>query len=142
MKFRTVSLKQHVAEFHFKNALPLHFSKGVLLWYFTVSTNITLLQTGGLRLSSFSFNHRSTFTIFPKFASSTILNYSNLLNFSFVLNKLKINLIFYFHTSLWWLKRFYEDLKDVHKTFWGTIKKCENKNLIFLFVQDQNVREF
>ena len=31
----------------------------------------------------------------------------------------KIKLNIYFHTSLWWL----------HKTFWGTIKKCENKNL-------------
>ena len=42
----------------------------------------------------------------------------------------KLNL--YFHTSLWWLKRFYEGLKDLkglHKTFWGTTKKCENKNL-------------
>ena len=27
-------------------------------------------------------------------------------------------------------------LKDLHKTFWGTTKKCENKNLTqcFLFV--------
>ena len=31
---------------------------------------------------------------------------------------------FYFHTSLW-----YEDLKGFHKTFCGTTKKCENKNL-------------
>ena len=44
----------------------------------------------------------------------------------------KINLIFYFYTSLWWLKRFYEGLKGLkglHKTFWGTTKKRENKNL-------------
>ena len=34
--------------------------------------------------------------------------------------KIKIN--FYFHTSLWSLKRFYEGL-------WGTTKKCEDKNL-------------
>ena len=40
--------------------------------------------------------------------------------------KEKINLYFYFHTSLWCLKRFYEGL---HKTFWGTTKKCKNKNL-------------
>ena len=40
----------------------------------------------------------------------------------------KINLIF-FHTSLWCLKRFYEGLKGLRKTFWGTTKKCENKNL-------------
>ena len=39
--------------------------------------------------------------------------------------KTKINWSFYFHTSLWYLKRFYEGL---HKTFWGTTKKCENKN--------------
>ena len=36
---------------------------------------------------------------------------------------------FYFHTSLWCLKRFYEGLKGPHKTFCGTTKKCENKNL-------------
>ena len=29
----------------------------------------------------------------------------------------KIELIFYFHTSLWCLKRFYEGLKGLHKTF-------------------------
>ena len=29
----------------------------------------------------------------------------------------KINLNFYFHTSLWCLKRFYEGLKGLHKTF-------------------------
>ena len=34
----------------------------------------------------------------------------------------KNNLIFYFHTSLWCLK-------GVYNTFWGTTKKCENKNL-------------
>ena len=41
----------------------------------------------------------------------------------------KINLNFSFHTFLWCLKRFYEGLKGLHKTFWGTTKKCENKNL-------------
>ena len=40
-----------------------------------------------------------------------------------------INLNFYFHTSLRCLKRFYEDLKGPLKTFCGTTKKCENKNL-------------
>ena len=29
----------------------------------------------------------------------------------------KINLNFYFDTSLWCLKRFYEGLNDLHKTF-------------------------
>ena len=37
--------------------------------------------------------------------------------------KIKLNL--YFHTSFWCLKRFYEGLKDLHKTFWGTTKKCD-----------------
>ena len=41
-------------------------------------------------------------------------------------NKVKINLNVYFHTSLWCLWRFYEGL---HKTFWSTKKKCEDKNL-------------
>ena len=43
--------------------------------------------------------------------------------------KIKINLIFYFHTSLWCHKSFYEALKSLHKSFWSTTKKCENKNL-------------
>ena len=53
--------------------------------------------------------------------------------------KIKIKLNFYFRTSLWWLKRFYEGLwcirrfyeglKGLHKIFWGITKKCENKNL-------------
>ena len=33
-----------------------------------------------------------------------------------------INLNFYFHTSLWCLKKLFQGLK-------GTTKKCENKNL-------------
>ena len=37
----------------------------------------------------------------------------------------KVNLSFYLHTSLWYLKRFYEGLKDLHKTFSGGAKKCE-----------------
>ena len=32
-------------------------------------------------------------------------------------SKIKINLNFYFHTSLWCLKRFCEGLKGLHKTF-------------------------
>ena len=38
----------------------------------------------------------------------------------------KIILHFYFHTSLWCLKRFYEGLKGLHKTFWGTTKLKTN----------------
>ena len=37
--------------------------------------------------------------------------------------EIKIELNFYFCTSLWCLKSFYEGLKG------GTTKKCENKNL-------------
>ena len=40
--------------------------------------------------------------------------------------EIKIKLNFNFHTSLRCLKRFYEGL---HKTFWCTKKKCEDKNL-------------
>ena len=43
--------------------------------------------------------------------------------------KIKVNWSFYFHTSLCCLKRFYEYLKGLHKTFWDTTKKRENKNL-------------
>ena len=46
----------------------------------------------------------------------------------------KINLNFYIRWSLWCLKRIYEDHKDLHKTFWGTTKKCQNK-LIFIWIQ-------
>ena len=41
----------------------------------------------------------------------------------------KSKLNFYFETFLRCLKRFYEGLYDLHKTFCGTTKKCENKNL-------------
>ena len=41
--------------------------------------------------------------------------------------EIQIKLNFYFHTSLWCLKRFYEGIKP--KTFSGTTKKCENKHL-------------
>ena len=51
----------------------------------------------------------------------------------------KTNSNFYFHTSLWCHKRFYEDLKSLHKTFRGNTK-CEKKILswFFLFVRDRN----
>ena len=47
--------------------------------------------------------------------------------------KIKINLNFYFHTCLWCLK-------VLHKTFWGTTKKCENRNLS-LFILPGSGRE-
>ena len=40
----------------------------------------------------------------------------------------KINLNVYFHTSLWCLKKPYEDPKGLYKTFLGTTENCENKN--------------
>ena len=43
--------------------------------------------------------------------------------------EVKINLNFYFHTSLWSLKRFYEGLKGFHKSFRGTLKKRDLKSL-------------
>ena len=42
----------------------------------------------------------------------------------------KINLNFYFHTSLSCLKRS-QGPQVPHKTFWGTTKKCENNNFYF-----------
>ena len=47
--------------------------------------------------------------------------------------EIKIKRDFYFHTPLWRLKKFYEGLKSFHKTFWGTTKKCENKNFSLIF---------
>ena len=47
--------------------------------------------------------------------------------------EIKINLNFYFHTSLWCRNSFYEGPKGLHKTFWGTTRKCENKNLSYFF---------
>ena len=44
-----------------------------------------------------------------------------------ILRKMKINLDIYFLTSLWFLSVFYEGRS--YKTFLGTTKKCENKNL-------------
>ena len=41
----------------------------------------------------------------------------------------KFNLNFYFHTSLWCLKIFYDGLKGLHKTIRSTTEKCENKDL-------------
>ena len=41
----------------------------------------------------------------------------------------KINLKFYFCTSLWCVKRFYEGL---YKTIWGTTKKCKTNHLCCL----------
>ena len=45
----------------------------------------------------------------------------------------KMSLTFYFYTSLWCLKRFYEGFKGFKKTFWGTTKKVKKKRLNFYF---------
>ena len=42
--------------------------------------------------------------------------------------EIKIKLNLNFHTYLWCLKRFYEELSGL-EDLWGTTKKCENKNL-------------
>ena len=47
----------------------------------------------------------------------------------------KNKLNFYFRTFLWYLKRFYEGLKGLQKTFWGTTKKWEKKNLTYFLFQ-------
>ena len=49
----------------------------------------------------------------------------------------KTKLNFYFHTSLWCLKRFYEGLKGLHRTFRGTAKKRENTNFKLIFISIQ-----
>ena len=49
----------------------------------------------------------------------------------------KIKLNFYFYTSLRCLRRFYEYLKGLHKTFWGTTKKCEKKKINWIFISIQ-----
>ena len=46
----------------------------------------------------------------------------------------KINLNFYFHTSLRYLKWFCEGFKSLHKSFWATTKKYENNNLSLFFM--------
>ena len=48
----------------------------------------------------------------------------------------KINLNFYFHTSLWCLKRFYEGLKGLYKPFEAPQRSVKQKlKLIFISVQ-------
>ena len=56
--------------------------------------------------------------------------------------KKKVKINFYFHTSLWSLKRFYKGLKSLHKTFWGATKKCENKNLTWFLFQYYNFQKY
>ena len=55
------------------------------------------------------------------------------LSTSVICTKININLNYYFHISLWCLKMFYEDLKELHKNFWGTTNKCKCKNFTLFF---------
>ena len=50
----------------------------------------------------------------------------------------KINVNFYFHTFLWYLKRFYKDLKGLHDILWGITRKCENKNFILIQLSEMS----
>ena len=47
--------------------------------------------------------------------------------------KIKTNLNFCSHTSLWRRKRIYEGLRGLHRTFQGTTEECENKNFKLIF---------
>ena len=47
----------------------------------------------------------------------------------------KINLNFYFHFSLWCLKRFYEGLKGLHKTFKASQRSVKIFKLVFTLIQ-------
>ena len=60
-------------------------------------------------------------------------------NISESCTEIKIKLNVYFDTSLWCLKRFNEGLKGLHKTFWSTTKKCENKNLTYYFFYSSGI---
>ena len=55
--------------------------------------------------------------------------------------KRKINLNFYFQTYLWFLKRFHEGIKGLHKTNRGALKKCENKKSSYFNINFLNARD-
>ena len=84
-----------------------------------------------------SFQNLNQFQYGPglsKFNNSLVSNeeYILTLNVPYISEsciEIKIKLDFYLHTSLWCLKWFYEGFSGLHKTFCGTIKKCENKHL-------------
>ena len=56
-------------------------------------------------------------------------------------DKQKTLAAFFISHFLWCFKRFYEDLKGIHKTSWGTKKKCEN-NITFWNARDGKSWEF
>ena len=41
--------------------------------------------------------------------------------------------------KFYWNKKIIGDLKGLHKTFWGTTKKCENKNLTYFFFSSSGI---
>ena len=103
---------------------------------FTVFQRIALLKN----FTEFKWNNRDwvlshtrrvSLEIFPyksAILSQELFNYSRpILSESCI--KIKINLSFCFHNSLWCLKKFYEGLEGLHKTFLGTTLKCKNKSL-------------
>ena len=54
--------------------------------------------------------------------------------FKTFLSKLKTIFHYYFHTSLWYFKRFYEGFYCLQKTLWGIIKISENEKLSYTFL--------
>ena len=118
-KLQQVSAKQHIWTY-----LQRQFSYGdwvVVLLVFQIS-NGDLFNP---------FMHISVVPFFNKFHCSGKFRQNPIFSFTFnpfrpsPRRREKIKLNFYFHTSLWCLKRFYEGLKGLYKTFWGTTKKCE-----------------
>ena len=85
--------------------ITLHHRRRSSFWFDGLEANIDFFQQNLYILDIFNYSHPNL-----------------------VLQE-KVNLNFYFHTSLRYLKkvlwRFYR--KDLHKTFWRTTKKCENK---------------
>ena len=49
---------------------------------------------------------------------------------------------FYFRTFLWCLKRLYENIKDLSKTFWGITKTFENKINFYFTTSNYFRRKF
>ena len=99
---------------------------GGLLWWESLAT----VLTGKMTLDTFVGHWSRSKNSLPQILTlrSLIFNPFRPAHFwKLYWNKNKLN--FYFDTSLWCLKWFYEGLYGVHKTFWGTTKKSENKNL-------------
>ena len=80
-------------------------------WYKVNCLLVAAFLPWGSWTSSIKMDHKVCFFPFPFISESLI--------------KIKINLNFYFHTYLWCLKRFYEGVKGLHKTFCGTTKKIK-----------------